>query len=599
MSVNTACRHKPPRGLALPLLLVAALTLGASTGSAEPLYPAALMNWMVEGSFHALIVDKSEQRLYVWHIRDGEPRLIESYRCSTGEKDGDKWVRGDMRTPEGVYFFCSVIDGRKLPTKYGVWAFTTDYPNFVDRRRGKSGDGIWLHGRDKPLAPRPDSNGCVALENADLIKVSRFIRLQSTPLIVVKKMVMEPRNRIVERERDARAFIESWRQAWESQSLERYMGHYSRNFQSGWLDHASWKDKKRKLIERYAKIRVKLGTPYIFRENGLVTGIFTQAYKSDGFSTVGIKILYMTHEGGYSIYSEDFHQQVDDAFPVRVLLAKAGSQTEVEKETESRPEFRIRLVSTDEPEAIGRDDIESPRPVAPSRAVVLDTLAVDNSKTATAPALETNEMISGEASAGASVFARLLPEAGADIEEMGTRRVAAALPEAPAFEAHVAATDGGGGTAIAGDKPVAAAVVAVRHEKTIGTPDGKLPKMACSDSREHDETAQVKQFLKKWESAWIKKDLDRYMKMYHPDFRAGDLNYDKMRKSKKAFFRKYGVIKVELDQVEISRTEGRLRVKFHQTFQGDDYRDKGWKTMVLVGGKGESFRIVDEQWSKR
>lgn len=597
MFVSKVLSHTPLRGLALPLLVGVLYSVATATASAERLYPTALMNWMVEGSFHALIVDKSEQKLYVWHIRDGEPALVESYRCSTGEKDGDKWVRGDMRTPEGVYFFCSVIDGRRLPPKYGVWAFTTDYPNFVDRRRGKSGDGIWLHGRDKPLGPRPDSNGCVALENSDLIKVSRFIRLQSTPLIVVKKMVMEPRDCIVEREREARSFVESWRQAWESQDLERYMGHYSRNFQSGWLDYASWKDKKRRLIDRYAKIRVKLGTPYIFRENGLVTGIFTQSYKSDGFSTMGIKVLYMTHEGGYRIYSEDFHQQVDDPFPARVLLAKVGGQTEAD--IEARPEFRIRLVSTDEPEAPGRDDIERPRPVAPSRAVVLNTLSMDGAKTASVPPLDSNERLSAGTAVEALVQARLLPQDGPGIEDAGARRAVAVLPEPPRGAIQVAATDGGGGSIIRHEKPTANAMVAAHHSSMIRKSDDSKPESkSLAASRESDETAEVKEFLREWESAWTKKDLDRYMKMYHPDFQAGDLNYDKMRKSKRAFFRKYRVIKVELDQVKITRIEGRLSVKFHQTFQGDDYRDKGWKTMVLVGGKGEGFRIVDEQWSK-
>ena len=179
---------------------------------------------MVEGTYHALIVDKSQQRLMVWKVTEGEPAMIASFRCSTGENEGDKWVRGDMKTPEGVYFFCSVIDGRTLPAKYGLWAFTTDYPNFVDRRRGKSGDGIWLHGRDKPLGPKPDSNGCVALENQDLVKVSQFIKLQSTPLIVVKKLKLAPRSVIMEQERQLRDFVEGWRQAWESQDLDAYMG---------------------------------------------------------------------------------------------------------------------------------------------------------------------------------------------------------------------------------------------------------------------------------------------------------------------------------------------------------------------------------------
>ncbi len=237
-----------PRVRAFTILLTA-LAIGMlwtqRAWSSEPLYPQALLNWMVEGTFHAMIVDKSQQRLSVWRIKDGEPSLVESYRCSTGENDGDKWVRGDMKTPEGVYLFCSVIDGRRLPSKYGQWAFTTDYPNFVDRRRGKSGDGIWLHGRDKPLGERPDSNGCVVLENQDLIKASRFIRLQDTPLIVVKKLVLVPRSQILNQERRLRDFVESWRQSWESRDVDAYMSHYSPNFQSCWLDFNGWKEKRK------------------------------------------------------------------------------------------------------------------------------------------------------------------------------------------------------------------------------------------------------------------------------------------------------------------------------------------------------------------
>ncbi len=87
----------PKKFFTFVALMVALWSAENSFG--ESLYPVALMNWMVEGNFHALIVDKSQQRLTVWRIKDGEPSMIESYRCSTGENDGDKWVRGDMRNP--------------------------------------------------------------------------------------------------------------------------------------------------------------------------------------------------------------------------------------------------------------------------------------------------------------------------------------------------------------------------------------------------------------------------------------------------------------------------------------------------------------------
>ncbi len=86
--------------------------------------------------------------------------------------------------------------------------------------------------------------------------------------------------------------------------------------------------------------------------------------------------------------------------------------------------------------------------------------------------------------------------------------------------------------------------------------------------------------------------------MYHPDFEQGGMNFAALLKSKKSFFfRKYKTIRVELDRVEIRKENGRVLVKFVQAFQGDDYRDKGWKSMVLADDKDKGLRITSEGWS--
>lgn len=584
--------------------LMVVLACSCETAWAERLYPVALMNWMVEGTFHALIVDKSRQELSIWRIKDGEPTMVESYRCSTGENEGDKWVRGDMRTPEGVYFFCSVIDGRTLPAKYGLWAFTTDYPNFVDRRRGKSGDGIWLHGRDRPLASKPDSNGCIALENRDLLRVSRYVRLQSTPLIVVEKMIMAPRSVIVEQERAVRDFIERWRQAWETKKLDAYMSYYSPNFQSCWLDYKAWQEKKRKLNSRYRRIRVKLGDVYLYRQNGLITSIFTQSYESDGYQCTGIKVLYLTHEGKYAIYAEDYHKPVDDPFPVRVLLAAAGVEPGDRSGTEK--DFRIRLVSTDEPEKTIQDDEERPRPTAPSKGAVLEKLA-RSSRDSVLARVEVNErFVYGApserltvASMAASYEPSDFPAEQVSFGERTAQSIAAAtVPEEPKGHSSPAAGSGGeperGLPASLSVGPVAAvssqkAGAVVRSEQQVERPSA--PKNDYSDQE------RVRKFLDSWKTTWEKKDLDRFAKMYHPDFQLGNLDYRKFRKSKKRLFNKYRSIRVEFERVEIRKDEDRVHVRFLQSFQGDDYRDKGWKTMVLVGGKNKGFRILSEEWA--
>ncbi len=583
------------RAICLILCVVLAFAISVHARDEEPLYPAALLNWMVDGTFHALIVDKSKQTLSVWRIEDGEPRMIESYGCSTGEKQGDKWVRGDMKTPEGVYFFCSVIEGRKLPPKYGLWAFTTDYPNFVDRRRGKSGDGIWLHGRDKPVGGTPDSNGCIALDNHDLIKVSRFIRLQSTPLIVVKKIELAPRSVIMDREREVRDFIESWRQAWESQNLDRYMKHYSRNFQSCWLDYHQWKERKARLIGRYSTIKVRLGKVYIYRQDGIITSIFTQAYRSDKFGATGIKVLYLTDEGGCRIYAEDFHQPVDDTNPARTLIAEVGGDTG--PEAEPKFDYRIRLVSTDDPDVSATHDIESPRPVAPSRAVVTEKMDSEESRAVAAPPLEANRKVAAGSSGERLIIAQLIQQAPADGQGIAhppsnARRPAQVVAQAARPKKKAPSDPGGKATRTDGPKGPA-----VQHPPSPiqgQVLSGLNPAPAAPAG---DENAAVMKFLDQWKSAWEKKDLDRFRKMYHPDFKAGKIDYAKFMKSKRAYFRKYRKLKVEIEQVQIGHMDGQIQVRFLQLFRGDDYSDKGWKSMVLGGGKDKGLKVLTEQWN--
>ncbi|MGO9118145.1 MAG: L,D-transpeptidase family protein [Desulfomonilaceae bacterium] len=573
----------------------------------ETLYPQALMNWMVEGTFHALVVDKSQQRLSVWEVRNGQPSIVESYKCSTGENDGDKWVRGDMKTPEGVYFFCSVIDGRSLPAKYGLWAFTTDYPNFVDRRHGKSGDGIWLHGRDKPLNGKPDSEGCIALENQDLTKVSRFIRLQSTPLIVVDKTIMAPRSTILENERKIRDFIESWRSAWGSRDVDAFMGYYSNNFQSGWFDFAAWKEKKRKLNQRYKSIRVKLGNIYLYRQNGLITAIFTQLYTSDSFRSTGVKILYLTDAGGkFRVYAEDYHQPVDDVFPARTLLARTNND-DSKSGVDEKSNFRIRLVSTDEPDQSAYGETETPRPSAPSRGVVLEKLPASTSPESDSPHLDINEKYAADKQQERLIVARLMPAYG-QIPSLEVRKTADKFMRTNTDWADAAGSNlvppqevgpsAGVGVAVVGALEQRHPEAATEPIMTNSEPNRTKSNTDLNQSgMSSGERKEILDFLNRWKRAWVQKDLDRFIKMYHPDFKDGRMDYKMFLKSKQNFFRKYGIIQVELDRVEIKKSDGTWLVKFLQSFQGDEYRDKGWKTMVLAGEKGQGFRIIEERWS--
>ena len=74
----------------------------------------------------------------------------------------------------------------KLTDFYGRGAFPINYPNEWDKRNGRSGFGIWLHGTPSDTYSRPPraSDGCVVLANPDMDRVGATLQVGITPVII-------------------------------------------------------------------------------------------------------------------------------------------------------------------------------------------------------------------------------------------------------------------------------------------------------------------------------------------------------------------------------------------------------------------------------
>ena len=68
-------------------------------------------------------VDKAKQRLFLL-----EGGTVRPFVCTTGQREGDKQVRGDLKTPEGVYFVLRKRTDRLDFEDYGGEAYILDYP---------------------------------------------------------------------------------------------------------------------------------------------------------------------------------------------------------------------------------------------------------------------------------------------------------------------------------------------------------------------------------------------------------------------------------------------------------------------------------------
>ena len=266
--------------------------------------PGPLLKWPEKGSEYAVLVDKSLQKVFVYH-KDNPYKPHRTYTCSTGENEGPKLRENDRKTPEGVYFFTRAFDKKELLPIYGSRAFALDYPNVIDRREGKNGHGIWFHGLNKPLKPR-DTNGCVALENPDIDDLANFIRIEDTPVIVSEKIEMiDPAD--LEKERDEVVrIIETWRTSWERKDVDKYMALYSPDFSASGKNWQQWKEHKARLAKQYNKIKVDVQNLRILQNDGLVLASFVQKYGNEYFSSAGRKTIYLKHSSRWRIVGEHF-----------------------------------------------------------------------------------------------------------------------------------------------------------------------------------------------------------------------------------------------------------------------------------------------------
>ncbi len=185
---------------------------------------------------HLLLIDKSKQDLYLYKY-DGRFHRIKTHDCTTGANPGDKRETGDLKTPEGIYFFTDVWEETDLIRQYrkietAQYAFNTNYPNVIDKMNNKNGYGIWLHASDKPerIKQPYDTKRCIVVRNGDMVDLTPHISLEKTPIIIVKKFDFLQED-AVEQERDRiLRFVEAWCSSWESAKIEWYREFYSHQF---------------------------------------------------------------------------------------------------------------------------------------------------------------------------------------------------------------------------------------------------------------------------------------------------------------------------------------------------------------------------------
>lgn len=243
---------------------------------------------------HVFWVDLNEGNLHVLERDGGQYKLAETMSVSIGKSGYGKMVRGDKKTPVGVYRLTSYLADENLDDFYGVGAFTLNYPNAVDKIHERTGSGIWLHGLPKGKDHRPlmDSDGCVVLSNSMIQGLRKYVSVQDTPIVLDNDVEwVDPASNMDERESLRRA-VESWRSAWSSKDNDRYLSFYADDFTTLEKDIDAWRAYKTRIHKRKRYIKVSLSDLSILgypNEPDTFMVRFYQRYESDNFKARGWK----------------------------------------------------------------------------------------------------------------------------------------------------------------------------------------------------------------------------------------------------------------------------------------------------------------------
>lgn len=238
---------------------------------------------------YALAVDVEKSRLYVLENQAGRLLRVADFYATVGKAGGGKAREGDQRTPLGAYVLQGAVSRERLTDFYGAGAFPLDYPNVWDRRQGRNGYGIWLHGVPSDTyarAPRA-SDGCVVVSNPDLKLIERFVTPGQTPFLIATTIDWVDADTAGRNAQSLLAAVERWRSDWQALDTPRYLQHYAANFSSDTVRLAEWREQKTAINAAKSWAKIELGNLTAVQypgEKDLAIVTFDQNYQSSNLS---------------------------------------------------------------------------------------------------------------------------------------------------------------------------------------------------------------------------------------------------------------------------------------------------------------------------
>ncbi|MDP2848559.1 MAG: L,D-transpeptidase family protein [Humidesulfovibrio sp.] len=313
--------------------IVRTILFTASLALAPALALAAGSGWETHVSSQStspemfLGIDKDSQTFFMFG-KKSPLEVVRKLTCATGQAQGDKTREGDKRTPEGVYFVEDKVPGKLDFELYGDRAFSLNFPNPVDRLKGKTGHGIWIHGRGKQLLAQ-DTRGCVALTAQDIKSLDGQIP-SGTPVVIAKKLTWSKDTTADPTAQHLAERVRQWASDWQNKR-ERFFDYFQpeKFSQTEGMAFNQFKSHKQGIFNRQPWIHVMVDNIRVIQGPDYVVTTFEQYYRTqDLVSAVGKRFYWQKEkDGAWRIVGGEY----TDASPTLETRYLTTKRAEVDK----------------------------------------------------------------------------------------------------------------------------------------------------------------------------------------------------------------------------------------------------------------------------
>lgn len=604
-----ATRRAGGRPLCRIALLAFCLAAFGHSASARQASPWSAVIGEHPAAPHRLIaVDKSKQHMGVFE-RLSPLQLSRVFLCTTGQAVGDKAIEGDLKTPEGIYFVVRHIDSGLEFLKYGPEAYTLNYPNPVDRLRGKTGYGIWIHGRGEPIVPL-QTEGCVSMDNNDLAIVAPALK-PGTPVALTETFQYSDRLSPAQTEtlKTLEQKVHDWAAAWSGRSA-RFFDFYDKKAYSiaQAEPFSAFQAQKERLFQRLPWIKTTAEHVQVLEGPGYWVTWFYQDYEAPNLTTRGIRRLY-------------WHKSPDGELKILGM--------------EWQPGMGVSTVMAAGNSALPPSDPSSPIPTWPegatARAVAVakEKEAVRAAGGSVLVASAADRQTGTSATDGIPVYEETAapdPQALA----LARQRIAQNTPQADESGENAApgkpgtaskpfdlppplpaqGLSGAQATAATADtrapfrpatppatqavKPIPPVAAAAPVQTAPVSPAAKPAPVQSAADIEKEVALLIEDWRKEWESG----NVDGYMKFYAASAAQGSRrNASAIRSHKQGLWKRSAPAEVHLENIRVKVQNGVATAKMRQDYRdGKGGGDSGLKTLTFEKKNG-AWLITREDWS--